>query len=526
VRYLAFLLLAAAPLAAQQQPRPRIGGTVVIAGPSDLQSMNSLVNTDGYANEFINHALFLPLLRYNADLTLGPGLARSWRMIGDTAVVFNLRRDVRWHDGKRTTAHDVKFTYDRIKDEETAFPNADFFQRWKTAQVVDSFTIRFSMQRHVDPLAGWAITAVMPKHLLDTIPSARMRQAAFNKRPIGNGPFKFVSQRPNDRWIFEANRDYPRELGGRPRLDRVVWRVIPENTAQFTEIMTGAIDVSIGVRAEQVKQLDARADMRAYVRPNQRYTMITWNGKRAPLNDARVRRALTMGLNRQLMINVLRSGYAEIAVTPVPPDHWAYDPTLAQLRYDPAAARALLAAAGYTDRNRDGVAENAAGKTLELEFEITGNNQFARDLGEMVRSDLAKIGVKIIVRPVDFSTMIADITGEAKNFDGAFLTFSTDLKLGFSDAFHSKSIGGDYNSASYGNPKLDALLDRAAVTSNRVEAKRVWRDVQRIMRDDQPWTFLWWAPDMIVVRNRVRGVEMDVRGALRTLPQWWVTSSR
>lgn len=516
-------ILTLGTVAPAQQARLRVGGTVVLAGASDLQNMNSLINTDWWTSQFIKNAVFLPLLRFNSDLTYAPALATSWRMLGDTAVLFRIRRDVRWHDGVRTSAYDVAFTFDRLKNEETAFPNTEFFENWQRAQVLDSFTIRFRIKKHVEPLIGWVETAIMPKHLLDSIPPARLRAAAFNKAPVGNGPFRFVSQRANDRWVFEANRSFSPSLGGRPRLDRVIWRVIPENTAQVAEITTGAVDFAITPRAEQVKELARRKDMRAIFRPAQRYTMIIWNGKRPPFNDARVRRALTMALNRKQMIAVLRGGYADIAVSPVPPGHWAFDKALTPLPYDPRAARRLLAAAGYSDRDHDGVVENAAGKPLEVELKVAANNAFNRDVGEMVRAGLSEVGVKVNVRPTDFPIMIKDISEPPRNFDAAFLTFTTDLKLAFSDAFHSRNLEGPFQSASYSNKELDRLLDRADLASNRAEATRIWHRVQRILRDEQPWTFLWWAPDMIVVRNRVRGVRMDVRGALITLPQWWVS---
>jgi peptide/nickel transport system substrate-binding protein len=515
--------LALVPAADAQQNRPRrTGGTVVIAGASDLQHLNSLVNTDAWTREFIDNALFLRLVTLNRDLSYAPQLAASWRMIGDTAVVFRIRRDVRWHDGRRTTAHDVAFTFDRLKDEQTASPHVELFNNWNRAQVVDSFTIRFSIKPHVEPIFAWTQLAVMPQHLLDTIPAARLRQASFNRNPVGNGPFRFVSGRSNERWVFEANRAFPAALGGRPLLDRLIWRVVPDNTAQITEIRTGQVDMILGPRAENVALLDAEPSMRALVRPSNRYNMITWNNKRETLSDARVRRALTLSMNRAEMLQVLRKGYGSIAVSPIPPYHWAYDHSLQPLPFDTVTAKRLLTQAGWVDRNGDGVRENAAGKPLEIELKVTANNQFNRDIGEMIRAQLERVGVKINVRPVDFATMIGDITNPERNYDAAYLQMSTDLVLNFHDAFHSSTMDNQFHASAYTNPEIDRILDRAMVTSDRKAATALWARFQRIMRDDQPITMTWWSPDLIVVRERLQGVQMDVRGALISLPRWYV----
>ncbi len=519
------ILCALAWVAPAEAQRPRYGGTIVIAGGSDLQSLNSIVNTDAWTREFIEHALFLRLITLNADLTYAPQLAESYRLVGDTAVIFTLRRDVRWHDGRPTTAHDVAFTFERVKNEETGSPYSEQFAQWNNAQVVDSFTIRFSFTPHVEPLFAWTQLAIMPKHLLDSIPPSRLRQAAFNKKPVGNGPFRFVSQRANDRWVFEANRAFPRSLGGRPYLNRVIWRVVPENTAQITEIRTGQVDMILGPRAENVEVLDRQPNLRAIIRPSNRYNMILWNGKREGLSDARVRRALTLALNRREMLQVLRRGYGTIAVGPIPEYHWSYDKTLPPLPFDTAGARRLLASAGWLDRNGDGVRENAAGKPLEIELQVVANNQFNRDLGELVRAQLERVGVKINVRPIDFAVMIQNITSPERNYDAAYLQMSTDLVLNFHDAFHSSTLDNPFHATAYANPEVDRILDEVMVTKDRQRATELWRRFQRIMRDDAPMTMTWWSPDLIVVRERLRGVQMDVRGALLTLPRWYVTSN-
>ena len=175
------------------------------------------------------------------------------------------------------------------------------------------------------------------------------------------------------------------------------------------------------------------------------------------------------------------------------------------------------------DRNRDGVRENAAGKRLEFELKVTANNQFNRDVGEMIRAQLERVGIKINVRPVDFSTMIQDITSPERNYDGAYLQMSTDLVLNFHDAFHSSTVNDPFHASAYTNPEVDRILDEVMKTKDRKRALALWSRFQRIMRDDQPVTITWWSPDLIIVRERLQGVQMDVRGALLTLPRWYVT---
>ncbi len=513
------ILLATGALEIRAQARR--GGTLSIGGTIDLRGMNSLVSNEAYTNEFLNNVLFMTLVRFTPTLQLQPYLAKSWTLVGDTAAVFHLRNDVFWHDGVKTTAYDVAWTIQTAINPETAFPN-DYFAKWDRVTAVDSFTVRAHFKPSQDPLVGLPFVAIMPKHLLDTIPVARMRNAAFNRHPVGNGPFRFVSYQANSQWVFDANPRFPAAFGGRPYLDRLVWRVIPDNSAQITAVSTGDVDLITAPGARNVKSLDERPDLRAVIKPSRKYVMIEWNGKHPPLNDARVRRALTLALDRKKMIDVLRGGYAEIANGPIAPFHWAYDKTIAPLPYDPAAARTILSRAGLQDRNGDGTLEDASGKPLTVELKIAANNQFNKDVGEMVRSDLQKIGVNVIVRPVDFATLIQDVTSKERNFDGAFMSWESDFEINLRDTFHSSKIDGEFQGASYSNPTLDKLLDQAETTTSRAALRPIWGRVQRILRDDEPWTFLWYTPDLIIINERVKNTTMDLRGIFINVHDWWL----
>lgn len=519
------LALVIATLACGETAPPR-GGTVVIAGGGDLDFANPLVSVDAWTNEILRYVLFTPLIRYGPGLTYEPVLAESWEMEGDTAVVFHLRSDVSWHDGRPTTAHDVLFTFQRARNPATGFPNAGYFARWTEAAVVDSYTVRFEMEPHADPLAGWPFTPIVPRHLLDTVPAAQMRQTPFNTAPVGNGPFRFVSHRPGDRWVFEANPDYPEGLGGRPLLDRLVWRVIPENAAQITELRVGEVDLALQPRPDQLRELAERDGIRVLRKPSRQFSFLAWNGQREPLGDARVRRALALAIDRPAILAGLRRGLGELATGPIMPFHWAWPEDLEPVPFAPDSARSLLAAAGIGDTDDDGTLELPDGEELAIAISVPASSDYQRDMAEAVRGDLDELGVRATIRPTEMTTLFADVTSPERRFDVALLGWQGDVRLDLRDTFHSKALGEAYQFSSYANPEVDSLLDLATAETDREQARPLWRRVQELLLEEQPWTLIYYQTDAFLARERVRGLHMDIRGALVNVADWWVESDR
>jgi len=241
----------------------RYGGTVTVGSYSDLQTMNSLVTADAYSGSIQRDLLFMPLVQYDEKLNFVPRLAERWdttRVKPDTLeLTFHLRSDVRWHDGRPVTARDVAFTYARARDSATAYPNASSFDFYDPrAVVVDDHTIRFRFRPHADFLDAWYQLPPMPEHVLGNVPPAQLATHPFGTRsPVGNGPFRFVRHVPGREWVFEANPDFPKALGGRPYLDRVVYRFVPEQTTLLTELLTGGVDVYLAANAGQAQRIAA-----------------------------------------------------------------------------------------------------------------------------------------------------------------------------------------------------------------------------------------------------------------------------
>jgi peptide/nickel transport system substrate-binding protein len=302
-----------------------------------------------------------------------------------------------------------------------------------------------------------------------------------------------------------------------------VWRVIPDNTAQATALRTGEVDFIISPRATDLARLDAEPEVHGIQKPANNYFFIGWNGRRPPLNDARVRRALSMAIDRQEILTALRGGYGVLAAGPISPLHWAYDSTVTPLPYSPDSASALLAAAGLTDRNGDGLIERADGRPFRIELKYPAQNQFNADVAEMIRGDLDSIGVRVELRATEFGTMIEDVMSPQRNFDAVQLGWVSDLNLGtLRDLFHSESLGSGFQSSSYSNPEVDSLIDRATTTIDRDQARPMWRRVQQIMRDEQPWTFMFYYQELFAARDWLHTPQLDVRGLMADIGDWWI----
>src|SRR6266513_5597624 len=222
----------------------RRGRTVVCASGADLQTVNPLLTVHPFAKQVERYVLLTTLARYDSALVPQPYLARAWTWSADRkSLVLRLQPGVRWHDGTPTTARDVAWTLSAARDPATGYPRtADFADVAFVNDPNDStVVIRFAhAQRGIpDVLTDLAI---LPAHVLDSIPRAELRRAAWNEHPVGNGPFRFVVHEPGRRWVFAANPDFPAALGGPPALERFIVVVVDEPTTKLAALSAGEVD--------------------------------------------------------------------------------------------------------------------------------------------------------------------------------------------------------------------------------------------------------------------------------------------
>ena len=509
------------------------GGTIVVGGLAELGGgMNSAISQDYTGTQYQQFVLLMTLVRYDAELRPQPWLARAWEVNADsTRLTFHLRTDVYWQDGEPTDAGDVAFTYRVVTDPETGFPNPAYWDAYDHGEggveVVDDSTVAFAMHPHADFLDAWRATAILPEHLLKDVPPAELSTHPFNSEcPVGNGPFAFEEHRVNDRWVFRANPGFPEGLGGRPHVDRLVHRIIPEQTTILTELLTGGVHLYVGAQPDQAAQIEANPDTRLLSFQHREVAFVAWNARRPQLSDARVRRALTLGVDRTGIVKAVLQGYGDVANSSVPPTHWQYDPSvLPDMPYDPGRARALLEEAGWKDRDGDGIRENESGEPLHITIDYNQGSRQRQSIAELMQAQLREIGVDIRIQVLDVPTLNRVLFTPARDFDAVVLSWIAEFRLDDRDMFDSERIDGAWALSGTRNPEMDRLLDTLQTVVDHAAAKPLWDAYQRLQVAEQPYTFLYFVRRLSGVRNSVQGVTVDARGEWVSAHDWWLDPS-
>jgi peptide/nickel transport system substrate-binding protein len=518
---------------AETAPRAVRGGTAVIGGYIDLRAMNPLSSITDLNKAIERYALYAPLVLLDSALTPRPWLAESW----DTTAIspdslllsFSLRRDVYWHDGVLTTAFDVAETFRLATDPRTAYVDAAAFAWYAPEpEVLDSFTVRFRLRRHPDFMEAFFLLPPLPSHVIGGTPPEEVGRHPMGVAPVGNGPFRFL-RRTGQEWVFEANPDFPAALGGPPLLDRIIYRMVPEQTSLIAEVLIGRIDVAVSIRPPQLAQLRGAEGVRIVTFPVPNWIFLAFNTRRHWFEDRDVRRALGMAIDRQALVDGIMGGMNVTGRASVTPTHWAYDPTRA-LPFNPDSSRVLLEQAGWIDRTGDGVREDASGRPLRFRLKVWSSAGSYRDMAEAVQAQLARIGVAVQPEVVEFNTFLADVQGSAadghmsRNFDAAIGNWTDNLlRKDDSQLLHSRNRRSPRQWTGFNSPRIDSLLDALSLNMDRQEARMLWSEYQQELLDESPLLFLFYARGINAVRDRLQGVaDDDPRGPLAGLQRWWV----
>ena len=453
---------------------PHRGRTVLFASGADLQSINPLLTVHPLARQVQRYVLLTTLARYDSTLVPQPYLAQGWRWSGGGRILtFALRRDVRWHDGRRTTARDVAWTLGAAQAPATGYPRRSDLAALAAVSTPDDSTVVLHFTRP-PPTFPDVLTdlAILPAHLLDTVPRARLREAEWNRRPVGNGPFRFVAHEPNRRWVFAANPDFPAALGGSPALDRLIVVIVDEPTTKLAALVAGELDFA-GVSPAHASFVGRRTGLAVTEYPLILPYGLVCNTRRPPFDDPRVRLAAALAIDRQEIVDGYLFGFAAIADGPVPPGLPHYLP-VPRLPLAPDSARRLL-----------------AGRHPRLEILTVGSGEAA--LEQMLQARLAAVGFDVSLRQLELSAFLDRVYGPRHDFTAAVM-----------------GVPGD--------PGLGYLQPLGEITGIPVPADPV--AAQRLFAERLPVVWLYHARGVQGMNRRVLGVRMDVRGELPTVATW------
>ena len=460
----------------------RRGATVLFASGADLASINPLLTNHPLARQVQRYVLLTTLARYDSLLVPRPYLARSWRWSdAGRTLTFRLRTDVRWHDGVPTRAGDVVWTLQAARDPATGYPRLTELQTLATIAAPDDSTVTLHFAGSAALRTPEALPdvftdlAILPAHLLDSVPHARLRQASWNFRPVGNGPFRFVTHESHRRWVFARSTDFPEELGP-AQVDRLIVVVVDDPMVKLSALVAGELDFA-GISPQHV----------AFVRRHPALTIreyplifpygLVFNTRRPPFDDPRARLAAALAIDRQEIVDGYLFGLATPAEGPVPPGLPEYVAP-PHIPFDPDSARRLVAQLGTPPR-----------------FELVSVGSGEAPLEQMLQARLAAVGFQVTIRQLELSAFLDRVYGPRHDFSAAVMGIPGDVGLGF----------------------LQPLEDLTGIPVPRDPAL-----AQRVFAERQPIVWLYHGRGVQAMNQRVRGVRMDMRGELPSVTAWHV----
>ena len=472
------------------------GSTVTIAVPDF-----SVLLPDDTDADFL---VFLPLATLDENGELEGRLAKSWEHSDDYREwTYHLRTDVHWHDGNPVTAHDVKFTLDLLSHPDILeYPHL-------SATVLDDSTLTIISSRAHDYQAN---IVYYPKHLLEHLEPKEFWDWQFWREPVGNGPYRFVRHLPQTMIEFEANPDYYR---GKPEIDRVVIKFIGK--AGLTELLSGNVDV-IELNPAQIPQFAADSRFRVYHKePNfAGGVAIYWQHNNPLFRDPRVRRALTLAINRREMLQVFNlPENLPLFDGPITPRQFHRRQLPEPITFSPERAKSLFDAAGWHDPDGEGVRKRDGQAFRFTAIASTGPSLWSSDkLAVYIQAQLRQVGVHMAIQTMDGTVVWARL--EAGEFDAAFMVVQS------GPHWYQRYFGAD-SPLGYSNPKVIKLIDQAIATADPNETDRIYRELMGIFRVEQPITYLHPFTTTYIVHRRIQGLSTPFRAdPLQYMADLWL----
>jgi len=488
VRFAPALLCALATLSGCSNQRPE-GDAIVVGMTNSAVNLDPRVGADD-ASQKAHQLLFNTLLKIDANLKVVPELAESVERTDDVTYVAKLRHGVKFHDGSELTAKDVAYTFRSFLD--PAFRGrSGAYTNVKSLEILDPYTAAFHLKA---PSASFPINLVMG--------IVKDGSGAANARtPIGTGPYKLQSFKPDDRIVLTRFDQY---FEGPAKNSGIVLKVVPDDTMRGLELRKGAVDLVVNdVAPDIVWQMQREGKLQIATAPGSDYAYIGLNLRDPALQRIEVRKAIGYAIDRDAIVKYLRRGFASTAVGIVPPMSWAFERGVFDFRYDPAEAKRLLDAAGFPDPDGDGLRPRL---TLTLK---TSTSEMYRVQAAAIQQDLARVGIALDIRSQEFATLLGDVVkGNFQMYTAQFVGVTDPDML--RRVFHSgQAPPSGLNRAHYRSVEVDRLIEQASAMSDDEQRRMLYGRAQTAIARDVPVISLWYKTNVAVFQPDIRGVRLS-----------------
>jgi peptide/nickel transport system substrate-binding protein len=467
-------------------PEPAAGGgTLTIASTSDIDNYDPHWNQLIAYEVLIGHNVFDYLTKRDADMQIAPALAESWEISDDgTVYTFYLRPGAKFHNGRPLVADDVVFSFNRLVEQETT--HATKMEPVASIVALDDHTVQMTLKSPWAPfLEDVAVIAIVPEEAVDTL----------SEEPVGSGPFRFVEWLPNDRIVLEKNPDY--DVPGMPKLDQIVIKVLPDYAVALTNLEAGSVDAVYEVPAADADRFQGRNDIVLQMPEATNSLLLIEMSplKYEPLQDVRVRKALAMCLDKETIRQNVYFGYGEPQWSSLPRSSWAYiEP--GELPYDPEAAKALLAEAGYPDG-------------FELSVKTISGLAVMENLATIWQDGLSKAGVTLNIEIEEVSTWLDHYIARDYQTIVNWMNVHGDPHSMYDIIFKPHLSDPE----SYPNEEMLALIEEGAVTVDQGRRKAIYAQFQQMAVDEMAPVIIVQSQPLIALSSAdVKGWTMNGKG--------------
>lgn len=422
-------------------------------------------------------------------------LAKSIKNISTTEYEIELRDNIFFHDGKPVTAADVEYTFMELGSKKVKSPYAGISRRIEIFKVNSPTKIYIKLKKPHAPFITDLSLGIVPKHICKGFKECP-------GDPIGAGPFRFVSSPSEGVYRFAAFEKY---MLGKPVLERLTFRVVKDDNTRLLGLLGNTVNlVQNAVAPMMLPVVQDKERLEIKKKSSFKYTYLAFNLEHPILKNQKVREAIAHSVDRESIIEYKFRGAASLSSGMLAPSHWAYNSKVKKFDYNIELAKKLLDEAGYPDPDGDGPKMR-----FEFEFKVS-SNKFRRSLAELIANQLARVGIKIVVRAYEWGTFFADI--KSRNFAMTTLQWPSVLDPSlYAWVFHSKNIpsaenrSAGANRGAYRNPKIDQLLDAGNAEIDAEKRKIIYNQVQEILAEDLPYISLWHEDNIAIMKKGSSG---------------------